>query len=203
MQCVEITGAGEPDVLRLVERPDPVPAPGEVLIRVAAAGINRPDLLQRRGSYPPPPGVSDLPGLEVAGVVQAVGAGVSRWREGDEVCALVAGGGYATLCLAPEAQCLPSPVWSRSDHGCRHPRNVLHRLDECLRTGKSGRRGIVAGARRIERHRYHGHPTRLGARRARVCDRWQRREVPRLRSSLVPTARSTTAPPTSWTRSAG
>jgi putative PIG3 family NAD(P)H quinone oxidoreductase len=107
--CIEITSPGPPDVLRPVERPDPVPAAGEVLIRVAAAGVNRPDVLQRRGHYPPPPGASDVPGLEVAGVVTSVGEGVSEWRVGDSVCALVAGGGYATACVAPARQCLPVP----------------------------------------------------------------------------------------------
>jgi putative PIG3 family NAD(P)H quinone oxidoreductase len=109
MRCVEISQPGPPEVLRLVERPDPEPGPGEVLIDVAAAGVNRPDVMQRRGLYPPPPGASDIPGLEVAGVVVGVGAGVTTWREGDQVCALVSGGGYATRCLAPAPQCLPIP----------------------------------------------------------------------------------------------
>jgi len=87
-----------------------VPAAGEVLIDVAAAGVNRPDVLQRMGSYPPPPGASDLPGLEVAGRVAAVGAGVTAWRPGDTVCALLSGGGYASRCVAPALQCLPVPA---------------------------------------------------------------------------------------------
>jgi putative PIG3 family NAD(P)H quinone oxidoreductase len=81
-----------------------------VLIRVAAAGVNRPDVMQRRGLYPPPPGASDLPGLEVAGIVESLGEGVTEWRVGDRVCALVSGGGYATLCVAPAPQCLPVPA---------------------------------------------------------------------------------------------
>jgi putative PIG3 family NAD(P)H quinone oxidoreductase len=93
-----------------VERPDPVPGPGEVLIRVAAAGVNRPDVMQRRGSYPPPPGASDIPGLEVAGTIVGLGQGVGDWRVGDRVCALVAGGGYATMAVAPAPQCLPAPA---------------------------------------------------------------------------------------------
>ena len=109
MIAVEISRPGEPDVLKLTERPDPVPGPGEVLIRVAAAGVNRPDVMQRRGGYPPPPGTSDLPGLEVAGTIVRVGDGVREWREGDAVCALVSGGGYAALCVAPAPQCLPIP----------------------------------------------------------------------------------------------
>lgn len=110
MWCVEIAEPGEPEVLRVVERPDPAPAAGEVLIRVAAAGVNRPDVLQRRGGYPPPPGASDIPGLEVAGTIAAAGRGVAQWRVGDRVCALVAGGGYATHCVAPAVQCLPVPA---------------------------------------------------------------------------------------------
>jgi putative PIG3 family NAD(P)H quinone oxidoreductase len=97
-------------VLRPVERPDPVPGPDDVLIRVTAAGVNRPDVMQRRGSYPPPPGASDIPGLEVSGTVAAVGARVPQWRVDDAVCALVAGGGYATMCVAPARQCLPAPT---------------------------------------------------------------------------------------------
>jgi putative PIG3 family NAD(P)H quinone oxidoreductase len=107
---IEISSPGGPDVLRAVERPDPVPGAGEVLIRVAAAGVNRPDILQRQGAYPPPPGASDIPGLEVAGILEAIGEGVSGWRVGDAMCALVAGGGYATKCVAPAVQCLPVPA---------------------------------------------------------------------------------------------
>jgi putative PIG3 family NAD(P)H quinone oxidoreductase len=110
MICVEISQPGGPEVLKLVERPDPEPGSGEVLIRVAAAGINRPDILQRRGAYPPPPGASDLPGLEVAGTIAAAGAGVEGWRTGDAVCALVSGGGYATMCVAAAPQCLRVPA---------------------------------------------------------------------------------------------
>jgi putative PIG3 family NAD(P)H quinone oxidoreductase len=110
MICIEISQPGEPEVLKATERPDPVPGPGEVLIRVAAAGVNRPDVLQRRGAYPPPPGASDIPGLEVAGAIAAAGAGVEGWRTGDAVCALVSGGGYATMCVAPAPQCLRVPA---------------------------------------------------------------------------------------------
>lgn len=109
MRCVEIERPGGPEVLRVVERPDPVPGPDEVLIDVQAAGVNRPDAMQRSGTYPPPKGASDIPGLEVAGRVIAIGSNVARWREGDTVMALLAGGGYATRAVAPEAQCLPVP----------------------------------------------------------------------------------------------
>jgi len=109
MRAVEISKPGPPEVLRAVERKDPTPGAGEVRIRVAAAGVNRPDVLQRRGAYPPPPGASDLPGLEVAGEIDVLGSEVSEWHVGDRVCALLAGGGYATLCTAPAVQCLPIP----------------------------------------------------------------------------------------------
>lgn len=113
MQAIEISTFGPPEVLRLTERPTPVAGPGEVLIAVAASGINRPDVLQRKGVYPPPAGASDLPGLEVAGAIvsgdqaalQAAGL-----RIGDRVCALVTGGGYAERCVAPVGQCLPVPA---------------------------------------------------------------------------------------------
>ena len=109
MIAIEIAGAGGPEVLKAVERPDPAPGSGDVLIKVAAAGVNRPDVLQRKGHYPPPPGASDIPGLEVAGTIAAVGESVQRWQAGDRVCALVTGGGYATMCVAPDLQCLPVP----------------------------------------------------------------------------------------------
>jgi putative PIG3 family NAD(P)H quinone oxidoreductase len=109
MIAIEIREPGGPDVLVPVERPQPAAGPGELLIKVAAAGVNRPDVMQRRGQYAPPPGTSDIPGLEVAGTVDAVGADVLDWRVGDRVCALVAGGGYAELCVAPAPQCLPIP----------------------------------------------------------------------------------------------
>jgi len=108
--CVEISRPGGPEVLVPVERPDPVPGPDDVLIRVAGAGVNRPDVLQRQGAYPPPAGASDLPGLEVAGTIAAVGSNVKQWKVDDAVCALIAGGGYATMCVAPALQCLPAPI---------------------------------------------------------------------------------------------
>ncbi len=109
MRAVEITRPGGPEVLQLVERPTPQPRPAEVVIQVRAAGVNRPDCFQRAGSYAPPPGASDLPGLEVAGTVAALGEGVSQWQIGDAVCALTPGGGYAEYCAAPAAHCLPVP----------------------------------------------------------------------------------------------
>jgi putative PIG3 family NAD(P)H quinone oxidoreductase len=109
MQVVEATDAGGPDVLKAARRAVPAPAGGEVLVRVAYAGVNGPDLMQRRGHYPPPKGASDLLGLEIAGEVIACGDGVSRWRPGDRVCALTNGGGYAEYCAALADHCLPIP----------------------------------------------------------------------------------------------
>jgi NADPH2:quinone reductase len=112
MRAIEIGQFGAPEVLRETVRPDPVPAPGEVLVRVAAAGVNRPDVIQRKGFYAPPPGASDLPGLEVAGTVEggdAAELAAAGLKRGDRVCALVAGGGYAELCVAPIVQTLPVP----------------------------------------------------------------------------------------------
>jgi len=109
MTAIEIAKPGGPEALQPARRPVPAPGAGEVLIRVVAAGINRPDILQRQGGYPPPPGASDIPGLEVAGRIVAVGDGTEPWQVGDPVCALVAGGGYAEYCIAPAAQCLPLP----------------------------------------------------------------------------------------------
>ncbi len=109
MTAVEIRGKGVPDVLVPVEMPVPRPQAGQILIKVAAAGVNRPDVLQRQGSYPAPPGHSPLPGLEAAGVVAAVGEGVTRWKRGDKVCALLNGGGYAQFAIAEETSALPIP----------------------------------------------------------------------------------------------
>lgn len=112
-RVVEISRPGGPDVLQLATRRLPQPKAGEVLLRVAAAGVNRPDCLQRAGSYAPPPGASDLPGLEVAGTVVELGDGVTQWKEGDQVCALTPGGGYAEFCITPAGHCLPIPHgWS-------------------------------------------------------------------------------------------
>lgn len=112
MKAIEITSFGAPDVLHLGERPVPVPGVGELLIRVSASGVNRPDVLQRTGNYPVPPGASDIPGLEVAGVIEQGDAqelARAGFKLGDRVCALIAGGGYAEFCVAPIGQCLPVP----------------------------------------------------------------------------------------------
>jgi NADPH2:quinone reductase len=110
MTAIEISTPGGPDVLKAKTMPTPKPAAGQILVKVAAAGVNRPDVMQRAGLYPPPPGHSPLPGLEVAGEVAALGAGVTRWKLGDKVCALVNGGGYAQYCIAEEPVALPIPA---------------------------------------------------------------------------------------------
>jgi len=109
MRQIAFTGAGGPEVLRIETAARPVPAAGEVLVRVLAAGVNRPDIQQRRGLYPPPPGTTPIPGLDIAGVVEAIGPGVSQWVPGDAVCALANGGGYAEYCAVPAVQCMPVP----------------------------------------------------------------------------------------------
>ncbi|HEY2976481.1 MAG TPA: NAD(P)H-quinone oxidoreductase, partial [Burkholderiaceae bacterium] len=113
MKAIEITSYGAPEVLKPAQRDDPVAGAGELLIRVAASGVNRPDVLQRKGHYPVPPGASDLPGLEVAGTIvsgDAAAMAAAGLKVGDRVCALIAGGGYAELCVAPVGQCLPVPA---------------------------------------------------------------------------------------------
>ena len=109
MRAIEISEFGGPDVLQVAQRGVPSPGPGEVLIKVVAAGVNRPDVVQRYGKYPPPPGASDIPGLEVSGHIAGKGEGVVQWQEGDAVCALLTGGGYAEYCVAPQSQCLRLP----------------------------------------------------------------------------------------------
>ena len=109
MKAVEITAPGAPEVLKVAERPVPQPKKNEVLVKVAAAGVNGPDIMQRKGLYPAPPGATDLPGLEIAGEVVAVGGEVTRWKAGDKIAALTNGGGYAEYCVADAEQCLPIP----------------------------------------------------------------------------------------------
>src|SRR6266540_7013400 len=109
MTVIAIRAPGGPEMLVPEQRPLPRPADGEVLVKVAASGVNRPDVMQRQGLYPPPPGATDVPGLEIAGEVVALGRGVTRWRLGDQVMALVVGGGYAQYCAAHESHALPLP----------------------------------------------------------------------------------------------
>lgn len=125
MNCVEITQPGGPEVLQPGQRPLPQPGDGEVLIRVISAGINRPDVFQRQGGYPPPPGASDLPGLEVAGEIVALGAEAGPWRPGDRVCALLSGGGYAEYALAHRDLCLPIPAGLSATEAAALPETVF------------------------------------------------------------------------------
>ncbi len=109
MKVIEVAQPGGPEVLRAAERALPEPGPREVLVKVRASGVNRPDLMQREGKYPPPPGTSDIPGLEISGQIVTMGQDARRFQRGDWICALLAGGGYAEYCVAPEGQCLPIP----------------------------------------------------------------------------------------------
>jgi len=142
MMCVEIKQPGGPEALVPATRPLPKPKSGEVLIKVAAVGVNRPDLAQRAGTYPPPAGSSDLPGLEAAGTVAALGDGVTGWKVGDALCALTPGGAYAEYCTAPSAQCLPLPKGFDMLHAAALPETyftVWHNLFERgqLKAGES------------------------------------------------------------------
>lgn len=139
MTCVEISTPGGPEVLKPATRPTPKPADGEVLIQVAAAGVNRPDVLQRKGMYNPPPGTTDLPGLEIAGTVAALGAGASRFKLGDQVCALVAGGGYAQFCTAPEAQCMAVPKGLSLEQAACLPETVMTVWTNVFERGRLGK----------------------------------------------------------------
>ena len=144
MTCVEIKTPGGPEALVPTTRPVPQPKEGEILIKVAASGVNRPDIAQRAGHYPAPPGASDLPGLEAAGTVAALGAGVTDWNVGEEVCALTPGGSYAEYCTVPAPQCLPPPKGFDMLHAAALPENyftVWHNLFERgqLKAGESVR----------------------------------------------------------------
>ena len=147
MTAIEISQPGPPDVLRATTRPVPQPAPGEVLVRVEAAGVNRPDVLQRLGQYPPPAGASDIPGLEIAGLIVAIHPGVIRWRVGDRVCALVAGGGYAEYCVAPAVQCLPIPPNMNAIAAAAVPETFFTVWTNLFRRGalRSGERVLIHG----------------------------------------------------------
>ena len=177
MRAVEITQFGPPEVLKVVERPDPVPAAGEILIDVAAAGVNRPDVIQRLGKYPPPPGASDIPGLEVAGVVAALGAGVARLV--DRRSDLRAGGRRRLRrTRGRAARAVPADSGGPDgDPGRGHSRNVLHGLDQRVPARQAEGRRDDPDPRRHERHRHHGDPAGEGLWRARVRDGRQRREV--------------------------
>jgi len=148
MKAIVITQPGGPEVLQVKERAVPQPAPHEVLIRVKAAGINRPDVIQRKGSYPPPPGApADVPGLEVAGTVAQRGTAVTQWNVGDHVCALIAGGGYAEYAIANAAHCLPVPLKMNLKEAASLPETVLTVWHNVFQRGqlKAGEKFLVHG----------------------------------------------------------
>ena len=153
MNCIEIPEPGGPDALKLGTRPVPQPEHGEILVKVSSAGINRPDVMQRQGVYPPPPGASDIPGLEMAGTVVKLGDGVSEWKEGDTVCALVTGGGYAEYCTAPAAQALRVPDGISMEHAGGIPETFF-----TVWTNVFDRAGLQAG----ERFLIHGGSSGIG-----------------------------------------
>ena len=147
MTCIEITKYGGPEVLVPATRPVPRPKAGEILIKVAATAVNRPDISQRQGNYAPPPGASDLPGLEASGTVAELGEGVSGWTVGDEICALTPGGAYAEYCIVPAPQCLPPPKGFDLLHAAALPENyftVWHNLFERGQL-KAGETALIHG----------------------------------------------------------
>lgn len=147
MRAVEITKAGGPEVLQLCERPMPEAGHGDVVIKVAYAGVNRPDALQRAGSYAPPPTASDLPGLEASGEIVAIGSGVSQWAVGDQVCALLPGGGYAEYVATPAAHCLPVPDGMGLKEAACLPETYFTVFSNVFQRGglKAGERFLVHG----------------------------------------------------------
>lgn len=147
MRAVEITAPGGPEVLQVVERPRPAPAHGQVVIKVAWAGVNRPDALQRAGLYNPPPGASELPGLEASGTIVEVGSGVSGWAVGDQVCALLPGGGYAEYVATPAAHCLPVPDGMGLKHAACLPETYFTVWSNVFTRGglKGGERFLIHG----------------------------------------------------------
>ncbi|WP_208351575.1 NAD(P)H-quinone oxidoreductase [Pseudaestuariivita rosea] len=153
MQAVEIIKPGGPEVLELCKRPVPNPTHGEVLIKLAYAGVNRPDALQRAGLYAPPPTASDLPGLEGAGVIEAIGPGVTDWAVGDQVCALLPGGGYADYVTTPAAHCLPVPQGMSLDQAACLPETFFTVWSNVFQRG-----GLTAG----ERFLVHGGSSGIG-----------------------------------------
>ena len=163
MLAIEISSFGAPDVLKPVERPKPEPAEDEVIIRVEAAGVARADLYQRQGKYPPPPGASDIPGLDVAGTVSTVGSRVSSWRQGDRVCAILAGGGYAEYCAVPAAQVLPIPEGWSAVEAVTLPENLFTVYDNLI-TRANLRRGDWA--------LIHGGSSGIGSMAIMLCRLW-------------------------------
>jgi NADPH2:quinone reductase len=165
MTAIAIKAPGGPEMLVPEARAVPQPGPGEILVKVAAAGVNRPDVRQRQGTYPPPKGAPDIPGLEMAGEVAALGPDVKRWKVGDKVCALVVGGGYAEYCLAYEPHALPVPARLSMVEAAAIPETFFtcwqNMFIACRREG----RRLGAGARRHIGHRHHCDHAGQGVRR--------------------------------------
>jgi hypothetical protein len=174
MSAVAIAAPGGPEVLKATELPTPKPAAGQLLVKVAAAGVNRPDVAQRMGVYPPPPGHSPLPGLEIAGEVVEAGPETTRWKPGDKVCALVNGGGYAAYCIAEETSTLPIPAGCDMVRAAALPETFFTVWNNVFERGALA---AVPGARRHQRHRHYRHPARQGLRRARAGHSRLRRQV--------------------------
>ena len=165
MRAIEIREPGGPEVLTLTTRERPVPAGTELLVKVLAAGINRPDCLQRQGAYPPPPGASDIPGLEIAGEVIEVGSGVSRFQPGARVCALVPGGGYAEYCCVDETNALPAPGSLTMTEAAAIPETFFTVWHNVFQRGALKPGGDLPGSWRHVGHRHHGNSARQGVRR--------------------------------------
>ncbi|MBV8812341.1 MAG: NAD(P)H-quinone oxidoreductase [Acidobacteriaceae bacterium] len=174
MLAVEISSFGAPDVLRPVERPKPQAGNGEVVIRVEASGVSRADIMQRKGKYPPPAGAPDIPGLDIAGTVDSIGAGVAQWKSGDKVCAVVAGGGYAEYCAAPAVQVLPVPDgWSMVETATL-PENLFTVYDNLVTRAnlKSGETVLI-----------HGGTSGIGSMGIMLCRAWGATPIATARSS--------------------
>ncbi len=183
MMVVEIAAPGGPEQLRMARRPMPQPGEGEVLVRVAAAGVNRPDVMQRQGRYPPPAGASDIPGLEIAGEVIALGANVSGVALGDRVTALLPGGGYADHARRGRGTVFADTERSQHGRGGRAAGDVFHGLDQPLRARRLESRRVGSDPRRHQRHRYDGHTARRCLGSARVRHRRHGGEGARLRAA--------------------
>ena len=164
MHAVVISEPGGPEVLQWTEVEDPRPGPGEVLIEVAAAGVNRADMMQRQGFYPPPPGAPPYPGLECSGTVAALGEGVTRWNIDDQVCALLSGGGYAERVVVPAGQLLPVPKTTTLVEAAGLPETVCTVYSNVFLAARLAD-GNAARPRRRQRHRHDGDPARQALRR--------------------------------------
>src|SRR5579884_2604925 len=168
MTVIEISSFGGPEVLKPAEREIPRPNPGEVLIRVEAAGVSRADVMQRQGKYPPPPGASNIPGLDVAGVIERVGDQVTNWHPGQRVCAIVSGGGYAEFCIAPAVQVLPVPDGWTTLEAATLPENLFTVFDNLVT-----RAGLRAG----ETVLIHGGASGIGSMAIMLSRAWNARPI--------------------------